>query len=238
MGKKTPFLYVIVSNTSRGIQGGKRPQSTPVRGPLKSFKIVHFSQIRTQNCARFAPIYAVQICFQKLSASFQPMLTDLSFPWPSQFVANNFSTPNSKVVFTTFCSYTAISQRLFPKLFPVKFGLESIRITAILSSPVWTQNRPHSGGFHGQKDPFFLCYCFQYYKGHSGRQITPIDPCQRIFKGFSRTRLSSFQTQNCPVFKGQSRPFLRQFSPKLSQSKYGQIRAQSLPVSGLKASPF
>ncbi len=35
MGKKTPFLYVIVSNTSRGIQGGKSPQSTPVRGLFK-----------------------------------------------------------------------------------------------------------------------------------------------------------------------------------------------------------
>jgi hypothetical protein len=36
MGKKTPFLYVIGFYTSRGIQGGKRPQSTPVRGLLKS----------------------------------------------------------------------------------------------------------------------------------------------------------------------------------------------------------
>ena len=40
VGKKTPFLYVIVSSSSKGHSGGKRPQSTPVRGPLKGFKIV------------------------------------------------------------------------------------------------------------------------------------------------------------------------------------------------------
>ncbi len=55
LGKKTPYLYVIVSNTSRGIQGGKRPQSTPVRGLFKGFQNCPvFSPIRTQNCARFA----------------------------------------------------------------------------------------------------------------------------------------------------------------------------------------
>ena len=57
------------------------------------------------------------------------------------------------------------------------------------------------GGFHGQKDPVLLCYCFQYFKGHSGRQTTPIDPCQRTFKGFSRTNLSSFQSNSDP-FQG------------------------------------
>ena len=48
MGKKTPFLYVIVSNTSRGIQGGKRPQSTPVRGLLKGRNRSIFQSIRAQ----------------------------------------------------------------------------------------------------------------------------------------------------------------------------------------------
>jgi hypothetical protein len=37
----------------------------------------------------------------------------------------------------------------------------------------------------GKKYPVSVCYCFQYFKGHSGRQTTPNDPCQRVFlKGF------------------------------------------------------
>jgi hypothetical protein len=49
MGKKTPFFYAIDSNTSRGIQGSKSPQSTPVRGLLKGKIDQFYNPIRAQS---------------------------------------------------------------------------------------------------------------------------------------------------------------------------------------------
>jgi hypothetical protein len=42
---------------------------------------------------------------------------------------------------------------------------KSIFLPSISAFPCSIHKRPHSEGFHGQKDPFSLCYCFQYFKG-------------------------------------------------------------------------
>jgi hypothetical protein len=77
MGKKTPFLYVIDSSTSRGIQGGKRPQTTPNRAGLRAISAHlviwadNFVIPKAQNGARRAPnplatepeIRNLQFCF-------------------------------------------------------------------------------------------------------------------------------------------------------------------------------
>jgi hypothetical protein len=67
MGKKTPFLYVIVSNTSKGHSGR---QTTPIDPCQRAFKGLNFDLfLKDFSQSNFT----VQICFsktfQKLSAS-------------------------------------------------------------------------------------------------------------------------------------------------------------------------
>ncbi len=128
-----------------------------------------------------------------------------------------FTTFSEAFSFKKWCAtsveFTVYSPKTFPKAFQlrtVQFGLENVPIQRVLM---------------GKKTPFFYAIVPNSTRGHSGREITPIDPCQRAFKRFKQTfpkakllpvkfGLESRPESQCPIqgsistlFRAESRQF-------------------------------
>ncbi len=124
------------------------------------------------------------------------------FYYLSFLILRPFPEPEIRIL-----QFTVYSPKTFPKAFqlcPVQFGLKNVPIQRV---------------FMGKKTPFLYAIVFNNTKGHSGRQTTPIDPCQRTFKGFSRTKLSRFQSKLDTI----SIRILRPFSEDKVVHFYGQL---------------